>query len=257
MNLRAAKGRPLISGQSSTISVDPLGRSANEPRESITYSLEEVMLPEPRELEIHGRIGTQESAFRLILAGGKSLPSVGLIWIDDAALPLFTRNGSQEIGTLIYDRAVLKPMSNDGAEISVSNYDGSQMFSLVERLKLPENVKARIQAARDNIEVGNEVVSIHNAVRVIGATRQPLIQIEMKTSRPFPAKDVPRRLQVGKRFFLNELSGDPSGRSLTLTLTPETFAELKQGSEIIALFDKPDRSGFAPHDIWYFGRLNK
>jgi hypothetical protein len=257
MNLRAAKGGLLVSGQSSTISVDPSGRSANEPRESITYSLEEVMLPEPRELEIHGRIGTLESAFRLILAGGKSLPSVGLIWIDDAALPLFTRNGSQEIGTLIYDRAVLKPMLNDGAEISVSNYDGSQMFSLVERLKLPENVKARIQAARDNIEVGNEVVSIHNAVRVIGATRQPLIQIEMKTSRPFPAKDVPLRLQVGKRFFLNELSGDPSGRSLTLTLTPETFAELKQGSEIIAFFDKPDRSGFAPHDIWYFGRLNK
>ena len=257
LNLRASKGRLLVSEQSSMISADSSGHSANEPRESITYSLEEVALPEPRELEIHGGIGTLESAFRLIIAGGKSLPRAGLIWIDDAALPLFTRDGSQEIGTLIYDRAVLKAMLKDGAEISVSNYDGSRMFSLVERLKLPENLTARIQSARENEEGGNEVVSIHNAVRLIGATRQPLIQIEMKTSRPFPAKDAPLRLQIGKRFFLDELSGDPSGRSLTLTLTPETFAELRQGSEIVAFFDKPDRSGFAPHDIWYFGRLKK
>jgi hypothetical protein len=257
MNLRAARGTLLVSEQSQIISVDTLGGRGTEPRESVTYSLEEVPLTEPRELEIHGRMGTLESAFRLIIAGGKSLPSVGLIWIDDAALPLFTRNGAQEIGTLIYDRAVLKAMLNDGAEISVSNYEGSKMFSLVERLKLPENVTARIQAARESGEVGNEVVSIHSAVRVIGATRQPLVQIEMKTSRPFPAKDVPLRLQIGRRFFLNELSGDPSGRSLTLTLTPETFGELRQGSEIVAFFDKPDRSGFAPQNVWYFGRLKK
>lgn len=257
MNLRVARGSLLISEQSSIVSVDPLGRSATKPGESIIYSLEEVTLTEPRELEIHGRMGTLESAFRLMLAGGKSLPRVGLIWISDAALPLFTRNGSQEIGTLIYDRAVLKAMLNDGAEISVSNYDGSQMYSLAQRLKLPENIKARIQAARENGEEGNEVVSIHSAVRAIGATRQPLVQVEMKTNRPFPAKDVPPRLQIGKRFFLDELSGDPSGRTLTLTLTPEIFAQLKQGSEIVAFFGKPDRSGFAPQNIWYFGRLNK
>jgi hypothetical protein len=257
MNLRAAPGRLLVSEQSSIISVDRLGQSADEPRESITYSLEEVPLTEPRELEIHGRMGTLESAFRLMLAGGKSLPRTGLIWIGDAALPLFTRNNSQEIGTLIYDRAVLKATLNDGAEISVSNYEGGQRYSLVERLKLPENIKARIQAAEEDGGDGNQVVSIHNAVRVIGGKRQPLVQIEMKTSRPFPARDTTLQLQIGKRFFLNELSGGPSGRSLTLTLTPETFAELKQGSEIVAFFDKPDRSGSAAHDIWYFGRLNK
>jgi hypothetical protein len=257
MVLRNARGRLLVSEQSSIMSVDQLGPSAIERGESITYSLEEVALTEPRELEIHGRMGTLESAFRLMLAGGKSLPKVGLIWIDDAPLPLFTRDGSQEIGTLIYDRAVLKAALNGGAEIYVSNYDGSQMYSLIERLKLPENIKARIQAARETLEEGNEVVSIHSAVRTIGATRQPLVQIEMKTARPFPAKDVPLRLQIGKRFFLDELSGDPSGRSLTLTLTPQTFAELKQGSEIVAFFDKPDRSGLAPQNIWYFGRLKK
>ena len=257
VDLRAARGKLLVSQQSSIISVDSLGRSASKPGESITYSLEEVTLNEPRELEIHGRMGTLGSAFRLMIAGGESLPRVGLIWIDDAAIPFFTRNGAQEIGTLIYDRAVLKALLNDGAEISVSNHEGGQMYSLLERLKLPENIKARIQAARENGGEGNEVVSIHSAVRAIGATRQPLVQIEMKTSRPFPAKDIPLRLQVGKRFFLNELSGDPSGRSLTLTLTPEIFAELKQGSEIVAFFDKPDRSGFAAQNIWYFGRLNK
>jgi hypothetical protein len=217
MNLRTARGRLLVSEQSSIISVDALGQSAIVPRESITYSLEEVALTEPRELEIHGRMGTLESAFRIMLAGGNSLPKVGLIWIDDAALPLFTSNGSQEIGTLIYDRAVLKAALNGGAEISVSNYDGSQMYSLVERLKLPENIKARIQAASESVEDGNQVVSIHSAVRAIGATRQPLVQIEMKTARPFPAKDVPLRLQIGKRFFLDELSGDSSGQSHTDT----------------------------------------
>jgi hypothetical protein len=100
---------------------------------------------------------------------------------------------------------------------------------------------------------GNEIVSIHNAVRLIGASRLPVVQIELKTSRPFPIKDAPLQLQIGKKVFVDELSGDYTGRKLTLSLTPEMFAELKDGDEIVAFFSKP----FAEGDVWYFGKLSK
>lgn len=104
---------------------------------------------------------------------------------------------------------------------------------------------------------GNEIVSIHNAVRLIGASRLPVVQIELKTSRPFPVRDVPLQLQIGKKVFIDELSGDYTGRKLTLSLTPEMFSELKDGDEIVAFFSKPDGNGFAAGDVWYFGKLSK
>ena len=100
---------------------------------------------------------------------------------------------------------------------------------------------------------GNEIVSIHNAVRLIGASRLPVVQIELKTSRPFPVRDVPLQLQIGKRVFVEELSGEYTGRKLTLSLTPEMFAELKDGDEIVAFFSKP----FADGNVWNFGKLSK
>jgi hypothetical protein len=65
------------------------------------------------------------------------------------------------------------------------------------------------------------------------------------------------QLQIGKQFFMNELGGDPSGHSLTVNLTPKAFAELKDGAEVIAFYNYPDRSGASAKEIWYFGRLNK
>jgi len=53
------------------------------------------------------------------------------------------------------------------------------------------------------------------------------------------------------------LGGDPGGRSLTLSLRPEEFAKLKEGAEVIAFYNSPDRSGAFAKEIWYFGRLNK
>jgi hypothetical protein len=104
---------------------------------------------------------------------------------------------------------------------------------------------------------GNVIVSIHNAVRLIGASRLPVVQIELKTSRPFPVRDVPLQLQIGKKVFIDELSGDYTGRKLTLSLTPEMFSELKDGDEVVAFFGKPDRNGFAEGDVWHFGKLVK
>ena len=103
----------------------------------------------------------------------------------------------------------------------------------------------------------NEVVRIHNAVRLIGGSRLPVVQIELKTSRPFPVSDAPLQLQVGKRVFIDELSGDYTGRKLTLSLTPEMFAELADGDEIRAFFGKPEGQGSADRDVWNFGKLKK
>ena len=100
----------------------------------------------------------------------------------------------------------------------------------------------------------NEIVGIHSAVRLIGASRMPVIQIELKTSRPFPIKDVPLQLQIGKRVFVDELSGDYIGRKLTLSLTPEMFAELRDGDEIVAFFSQSDQK---QGDVWHFGKLIK
>ena len=223
-------------------------------------------MPEPKVMEIHGRREKVEFAYRLTLAGVELrnsqrigteqvplLSKFGLIWLDDAALPAFSLD-AQEISTLIYDRSVLR----DGAEISVSNVDGSNMHSLVERLTLASNVQSPTSSVHSTKgEEGNEVVGIRSAIRVIGATRMPLVQIELKTSRPFPPRDSALQLQIGRRFFLNELTGDHTGRTLMLTLTQGMFAELKQGAEIVAFFVRPDRSGFAGRDLWHFGRLDK
>lgn len=233
MSLRTAPGRLLSEGQAS---------------KSITYKLDEVPLDEPREVERYGKKDTIETTFRLTLKGSE-LSNVGLIWIDDAALPAFWDNSRQNLLTMIYDASILR----DGAEISMSRLDSTQLRLLDERLRLPVTFRPPARLS----EEGNSIVNLKSAVRSIGAIRQPLIQVELRTNRPFPARQSTLQLQVGKRFFLNELTGDYTGRTLTLTLTPEMFAGFKDGAEIVAFFDRPDRSGASGQDIWYFGRLNK
>jgi hypothetical protein len=217
--------------------------------ESYTYRLDEVPFNEPKELVRYGKKQSIQSAFRLTLQGA-DLSRVGLVWVDDVALPAFLSYDRHSTMSMIYDPSVLR----DGFQLSVSETDGSQMRLLAEKLQLPASLRTVEKATQ---EEGNVVVSIKDAVRAIGASRQALVQIELRTNRPFPARPSPLRLQVGKRFFFDELSGDYTGRKLTLTLTPEMFSELKSGADIVAFFDRPDRSGFAGEDVWYFGRLNK
>src|SRR4030095_16454678 len=214
-NHRATPGKALVEGES---------RSVPESGESFRYLLEEVALDEPRELDLNGGREVVKSVFRLTLMGGQVLSKDRLIWLDDAPLPAFSLRDSRAIATLIYDRSVLR----DGAQISVSNLDGSRMFSLAERLNLPESKRATVAHSS---EEGNEITGIHSAVRLVGATRQSLVQIELRTNRMFPPRDVPLQLLIGKQNFLNELSGNANGRSLTLTLTPENYAALKEGAE--------------------------
>ena len=103
----------------------------------------------------------------------------------------------------------------------------------------------------------NEIVNIHDSVRLIGATRLSLVQIELKTTRPFPVKDVPLQLQIGERVFVDELSGDYTGRKLTLSLTPQMFAELNDDDDIVAFFGKTSSIESVEGEVWRFGKLRK
>lgn len=230
MKLRVLPGRP--------ITKEP----ANE-----SIKLEEITLPDPLELELYGKPQIVETTYRLVLTG-REYPGAQLIWIGDAALSLF-RPSAQQVGALIYDQAILR----EGAEISVSSADGTEVLP-VGRLTLSEKFKVATSAVT---EQGNSVVRIHSAARLIGATRQSLVQIELKTDRPFPAKDTALRLQVGRQIFSDELSGDASGRLLILTLARDQFAALRDSAEIVAFFDQPDRSGAAGKNVWCFGHLDK
>ena len=132
-------------------------------------------------------------------------------------------------------------------------------YMVIREARKPAAGSNRVEGNREKGErgTGNEVVSIHHAVRLIGASRLPLIQIELKTNRPFPVREVPLQLQIGKKVFKEELTGDHTGRKLTLNLTPEMFSELTDGDEIVAFFSRPDGPGFAEGDAWFFGKLAK
>ena len=217
-----------------------------------SYSLTQLPLPEPRELEVPGRRKTVRNAFRLMLSPATVAAAqngIDLIWIDDIAVPSF-RNGA-EVGALIFDEAVLR----NGAEISVSDLAANRFQSLSERLNYQARSANRSELAMT--EEGNVVVGIKNVARVIGGRRQPLVQMQLRTERPFPAREKALQLQVGKSLFLDELSGDHTGRNLTLTVTPEMFAELKDGASILAFYGKPDGSSSSGMNVWYFGTLNK
>jgi len=247
------KARGLDSGLTTTLQTAP-GRLLTTTN---AYTLTEVSLPEPRELELAGKRKTVRTAYRIQISPEKVASfgnAIDMIWIDDIAVPVFRSNAdsTSTIGALIFDEAVLR----NGAEISVSDLAASRFQAFPERLAY----QSRLSSAPTDLavtEAGNVVVGIKNAARVIGGRRQPLVLIQLRTSRPFPARDSALRIQVGKRLFLDELDGDHTGRTLTLTLTPQMFAELSDGAAIMAFYGKPDGSGSAGKEVWYFGRLNK
>lgn len=209
----------------------------------LSYQLEEVDLPKPMELEIRGKTHHLTTVLRLTITS-ESISGAHTIWIDDAALPRVFGLGAHAIGTFIYDRSILR----DGAEISVS--DSREFVTLPERLKLPGEFKSTIEPL---IEMGNAIVGIHSLLRIAGSVRRPMIQIEMRTDRPFAVRNAELQVQIGKESFMAGGAGPAAG----VFLTPEQFAQLKDGAEVIAFYNSPDRSGALAKDIWYFGRLNK
>jgi hypothetical protein len=186
----------------------------------------------------------KQLAFLATTITSESISGAHTIWIDDAALPRVFGLGAHAIATFIYDRSILR----DGAEISVS--DSREFVTLPERLRLPKEFTSTIEPL---IEEGNSIVGIHSFVRIAGSVRRPMIQIEMRTNRPFIARNALLQAQIGKQIFMAGGAGPAAG----VFLTPEQFAQLKDGAEVIAFYNSPDRSGALSKEIWYFGRLNK
>ncbi len=235
-NPQLAPGKMIAAGRSTI----PIG-----PKQLLTYILEEVPLPKPIQLEIRGKKQQFETALRLTITS-KSIQGAHVIWIDDASLPGVFGLGETRIATFVYDRTVLK----DGSIISVSNYNGSELFSLPERLKLPESFKATVPPSV--VEEGN-TYSIRSALRIFGSIRKPLITIEFRTSRTFPIANDTYIVQIGKRFF----QADASGHIASLSLTLEQFAQLKDGDLLAVSYGDfvPSHGGGA--GVWEFGKLDK
>jgi hypothetical protein len=233
-DLRIASGSLLIQGENNK-PVGPLGL--------LTYRLEEVPLDKPIDIFV-GKKQRIESVIRLTITG-KSIARANVIWINDARLTGLWSNGLGQIGTFIGDRSILEA----GATISVQDSEG--MHWLPEVLKLPETFPVGIASVSHE---GNVIVGIRRSFRVFGSVRQPLVQIELSTSRPFPVRNAALQVQIGKQFFSNELA--TINGSLIVSLPPEIFATLKNGAEVLAGFSF-SRNGGLSDELRYFGRLDK
>jgi hypothetical protein len=206
--------------------------------------------------------------------GGNNGSNLNLTFLDDNNRPLYAKSVSAFLtGVREFELSAFDAIPQYGSSLSMISVPTVVTIEAVRPFAAPVNLSymvvrvARQPAAggsggrqergtRQEREAG-EVVSIHHAVRLIGASRLPLIQIELKTNRPFPVREVPLQLQIGKKVFTEELTGDHTGRRLTLSLTPEMFSELRDGDEIVAFFGRPDGAGFTEGDAWFFGKLVK
>ena len=226
-NLRRAPGKLIAEGHN-TVRVGP--------DELLTYRLEEVELPQPMDLEIHGLKERLNTVMRLTITSAKAVDG-NRIWINDVVLPAVWEVDVNSLATLIYDRSIL----TDGAVISVGR--GSSTYDLPERLKLPDNFKARLKP--EKIEDGNGIVGIRSVLRIYGSERQRFVAIEMKTAKPLPITNIGYSVQIGRRFF------DAGGghTSWSVQLTERQFAELKDGDRVAI--------GVGAFNIAYLGRLDK
>ena len=225
---------------------------------------------EPVELELHWFNGRNNGS------------NFSVAFLDGNNRPIYAKQISAFMTGVLQFPVSLEPRAVYGSSMALVSVPTTVRIEAVSPFAGPVNLSfslARIARAQNKeTERGhsassetdsndeNQIVSVHDAVRLIGATRLPLVQIELKTSRPFPVRDMPLQLQVGKKVFVDELSGDYTGRKLTLSLTPEMFAALNDGDEILAFYGKPsssltlaqkESSSGSTEDVWRFGKLLK
>ena len=232
-DLRTLSGELVVESRTK-ISIGPL--------KILTYKLEEVTLPQPVEVDVRGAKKRFQSVLRLTIMSASNLDA-HLIWIDDASLPGVWGVGGTGVAALIYDRSILR----NGAVISLSQ--GGHVYELPEQLRLPESVQATIKP--ETLEDGN-TYTLRSALRIMGSVRQPLVEIELRTSRAFPILNAAYGVQIGKRFF----PAGASGHTAEISLTVKEFAQLRDG-ERIAISTSWVNYGALGTGAWYFGRLDK
>ena len=93
-----------------------------------------------------------------------------------------------------------------------------------------------------------------------GKTRplRPKQEQEERPGREFKMRPKPQAEKPGHRG-----SGKLEGKAAIITGGDSgigravAIAFAKEGADIVAFFNRPDRSGYADADVWFFGRLNK
>jgi len=223
--LHKAPGRLIFEGHNTT----PIG-----PRKLLNYKLEELDLPEPREIIANGRKLLVTTVWRLTIRGAQHQPG-GAIWIDDVLFVSPWEPDGSSIATLIYNPSVLR----DGATISVAA-DG-QIYDLPEPLRLPASFKTTTD---NEVESGNQI-SLRTLLRVNGTAHQRSVLIYVITPL-LPTMNSSYSLQIGRKFFSPLIGSDNQYR---VEMSMQEFAELKDGARVSI--------NVGPLVFAYLGRLDK
>jgi hypothetical protein len=220
------------------------------PHKLLTYKLEEVDLPAPIELNVRQRKERFTTALRLTISS-EAIQGAYAIWLDDFSLPGVFGLGPKAIGTLIYDRSILR----DGAVISVQ--DGQGLSSLPDLLKLPPSFK---ELTKPGPQEFNRITGIHSVLRIKGKSRESIVVIEFRALRGLPqGLNDNYYVQIGKRLFSGISCANLTCHSMALQLTAQEFADLRDGDLVAISYGSniPDHSGGFGARLWYFGLLNK
>ena len=102
---------------------------------------------------------------------------------------------------------------------------------------------------------------IRNVVRIAGNTRQTLYEIQLQSRRAFADPDQLPRLRVGDQRFATSRLGDVTRTTMIFVLTPEEFARVRTGDDVIVAYAVDDAHPAAadkgPLRPWRFGKLDK
>jgi hypothetical protein len=99
---------------------------------------------------------------------------------------------------------------------------------------------------------GNEVNTIES-IRT-ASTPEPKVEIEISSTKPFPVRDQIVILRIGtKDFYLSRPPSDGSLNTLIFMLTPDEFAQLDNGDQIVVQYGQGD----SEDDRRYYGILDK
>jgi len=106
---------------------------------------------------------------------------------------------------------------------------------------------------------GNKI-NIHSVLRIAGATRRTVIEIEVYSDVPFSGGNDTHVLHIGSKRFTWPRGGDATGNTLIFELTPEQFSKVKSGDEVKVTYGLDDESSdrtAVPQRIWKFGKFDK
>lgn len=97
----------------------------------------------------------------------------------------------------------------------------------------------------------NDAVKIRRLARSPRTKGGPAVELELTSSRPFPAMGSPPVLHIGSReFVISRYRPDGDLHTLIFTLTPEELDATREGDPVVVRYPSPEL-------VWSFGPLRK